>query len=122
MMDITNQNKALEQNNSLLALTHLSQLLSYLTGIGGLVAPLVIWLSTKDTISGMDHHGKAIVNFQLSMLLYSLLSIPAVLLFGLGIISLLFIGVVAFILPIINAIKASRGEVPSYILSIQFIA
>lgn len=108
-------------DTQLLVLTHLSQLLTYVTGFGGLVVPLVLWLTQKDTVDGMDEHGKSIVNFQLSMWLWALLSIPAIFLFGLGILTLIFIGVVSFVLPIVNAIKASNGEPPSYFMTIQFI-
>ncbi|WP_209403183.1 DUF4870 domain-containing protein [Pseudozobellia sp. WGM2] len=121
-MEIINQNKTLETNNQLLVLTHLSQLLTYVTGFGGLLVPLVIWLTTKDSVAGMDEHGKAIVNFQLSMLLFTILSIPAILLLGLGILSLICIGIIAFILPIVNAVKASNGESPSYFMTIRFLS
>ncbi|GHC58641.1 DUF4870 domain-containing protein [Ulvibacter litoralis] len=108
-------------DTQLLVLTHLSQLLTYITGFGGLVVPLILWLTQKDTVDGMDEHGKSIINFQLSMWLWAILSIPAIFLFGLGILSLIFIGVVSFVLPIVNAIKASNGESPSYFMTIQFI-
>ena len=120
-MEIINQNRAMESNNSLLVLTHLSQFLTYVTGFGGLIVPLVIWLTSKDRIIGMDEHGKSIINFQLSILLFAVLSIPAILLFGLGILSLIFIGIIAFVLPVINAIKASNGESPSNFMTIRFI-
>lgn len=115
------QNKALEADDQLLVLTHLSQLLTYVTGFGGLIVPLVIWLTSKDRVAGMNEHGKAIVNFQLSMLLFTILSIPAILVLGLGIVSLIFIGVIAFVLPIVNAVRASNGESPSYFMTIRFI-
>ena len=108
-------------DNQLLVLTHLSQLLTYVTGVGGFIVPLIIWITQKDKVADMDVHGKAIVNFQISILLYSLLAIPAILLFGLGILVLILIGILAFILPIVNAIKASKGEPPSYFGSIEFI-
>ena len=121
-MEIINQNRALENNNQLLVLTHLSQLLTYVTGFGGLVVPLIIWLVTKDSVHGMDEHGKSIVNFQLSMLLFTFLSIPAILLFGLGLLSLIFIAIVAFVVPIVNAVKASNGESPINFMTIRFIS
>ena len=70
----------------------------------------------------MDEHGKAIVNFQLSMLLFALLSIPAILLLGLGILSLILIGIVSFVLPIVNAIRANNGESPTYFMTLRFIS
>ncbi len=121
-MEIINQKSALRTDPQLLVITHLSQLLTYVTGFGGLIVPLILWASSKDSVIGMDEHGKAIVNFQLSMLLFTILSIPAILLMGLGILSLIFIGIIAFVLPIVNAIKASNGESPSYFMTIRFIS
>ena len=69
----------------------------------------------------MNEHGKSIINFQITLLLIAVLSIPAILLFGLGILSLIYVGIIGFILPIINAIKASNGEPPSYFSTIRFI-
>ena len=109
-------------DNQLLVITHLTQLLTYLTGFGGLIVPLIIWVTQKDNVEEMDVHGKAIINFQLSIIVYSILSIPLILFFGLGIVTLILIGILAFVLPIINAIKASNGELPSYPLSINFVS
>lgn len=119
-MEVINRN-GLRTDNGLLVITQLSQLLTYVTGFGGLIVPLVLWLTQKDKIEGMDDHGKQIVNFQLTMLLFAILSIPAIFLLGLGILSLIFICVVGFILPIVNAVKASNGEDPSYFATIKFI-
>lgn len=104
-----------------LVLTHLSQLLTFITGFGGLVVPLVLWLVKKDEIQDMDEHGKSIVNFQLSIILLAIISIPCILLFGLGILMLIVIGITSFVLPIVNAIKANNGESPSYFMTIRFL-
>ncbi|WP_010517315.1 DUF4870 domain-containing protein [Croceivirga radicis] len=113
--------KAMRKDNTLLAITHLSQLLHYVTGFGGFIVPLILWLASKNDVEGMDEHGKSIINFQLSMLLYIFISIPAILLFGLGILSLIFVGILGFVLPIVNAVKAANGEAPSQFLTIRFI-
>ena len=105
----------------LLTLTHLSQLLSYVTGCGGLIVPLVIWLTQKDKVEGMDEHGKSIVNFQITLLLLAVISVPGILLFGLGILGLIYVGIIGFIMPIVNAVRASNGESPSYFSTIRFI-
>lgn len=109
-------------DNQLLVITHLAQLLTYVTGFGGLIVPLVIWATQKDRVEGMDVHGKAILNFQISILIYSIVSIPLIFLFGLGILTLIVIGILALVLPIINAVKASNNELPSYPLSLNFIS
>ncbi|MGB5170837.1 DUF4870 domain-containing protein [Eudoraea sp.] len=104
-----------------LVLTHLSQLLSYVIGFGGFIVPLIIWGSSRNTIKDMDEHGKAIINLQLSLFLYIIISIPAILLLGLGILSLIATGILGFVLPIVNAVRASNGESPSYFLTIPFV-
>jgi uncharacterized Tic20 family protein len=109
-------------DNQLLMITHLSQLLSYITGFGGFVVPLILWLTKKDEVAGMDEHGKSILNFQITMLLLACISIPFIFAFGLGILSLIFVGVVSFVLPIVNAVKASNGESPSLFCTYPFVS
>jgi hypothetical protein len=113
---------AKRQDNQLLVITHLCQLLTCITGFGGLIVPLILWATQKDKVDGMDAHGKAIINFQISIIIYSILSIPLILLFGLGILVLIFIGILALVMPIVNAVKASNGELAKYPLSFKFIS
>ncbi|WP_019671503.1 DUF4870 domain-containing protein [Eudoraea adriatica] len=119
-MEVVNQT-SMRTDRQLLVITHLTQLLSYVIGFGGLIAPLIIWLSSRNSVEGLDAHGKAIFNLQLSLILYIVLSIPAILLFGLGIITLIGAGILGFVLPIVNAVRASNGESPSYFMTIPFI-
>lgn len=109
------------ENRTLLAATHLSQLLDFVTGIGGLIVPLIIWLTQKDSIIAMDENGRAIINFRISMFIYVLVCIPLILLFGLGLLGFAILGIGYFIFPIINAVKASNGEAPYYPLSMKFV-
>ena len=111
----------MRKDNQLIVITHLSQLLDFITGFGGFIIPLILWLTNKEKVYTMDEHGKSIINFQLSMLIYAIISIPLILALGLGILLLIGIGLICLIFPIINAIKASKGEAPHYPLSISFI-
>ena len=112
----------MREDNQLIVITHLSQLVTFVLGFGSLIIPLVLWATQKDRIYKMDEHGKEIVNFQLSILIYVIISIPLILVFGLGILFLILIGILSFVVPIINAIKASNGEIPKYPLSLNFIS
>jgi len=109
------------ENRQLLVLTHLSQLLDIVTGFGGFIVPLVLWLTQRETIMNMDENGKSIINFQISMFLYILICIPLILLLGIGILGIIAIAVLCFVFPIVNAIKVSNGEKPHYPLSIKFV-
>ncbi|MDB4065164.1 DUF4870 domain-containing protein [Flavobacteriaceae bacterium] len=112
----------MKENRQLLVFTHLSQLLDFVTGIGGFIVPLIIWLVKKDEVFDMDRHGKAIINFRISMFLYLLICIPFVLLFGLGLLGFIAIGLFYIIFPIINAVRASNNQQPNYPLSIKFLS
>ncbi len=65
------------------SLIHLSALTKYFIPFGNYVLPIVLWGSRKDSSEFINHNGKQVLNFQLSMLLYSILllivSIPTLL-------------------------------------------
>lgn len=112
----------MREDNQLLVITHLSQLLDYVTGFGGFIVPLILWLTNKDRVYTMDEHGKAIMNFQISIFIYCIISIPLIFLFGLGIVTLILTAIIALVFPIINAVKASQGEAPNYPFSLPIIS
>ncbi|NNC70283.1 MAG: DUF4870 domain-containing protein [Flavobacteriaceae bacterium] len=111
----------MRKNNQLLVVTHLSQLLDLVTLIGGFLVPFILWILKKNEISDMDEHGRSIINFRLSMIIYTIFCIPLILFFGLGLLGFLVLGVFYFIFPIINAIKASNGEQPYYPFSMRIV-
>lgn len=111
----------MKKNKELLVITHLSQLLDFVSGIGGFVVPLILWLVKKDEVLGMDQQGKDILNFRISMFVYVLLCIPMIIFFGLGIIGLIVLSILYLVMPILNAIRVSNNEEPNYPFSIQFI-
>jgi len=53
--------------------THLSTLTQYFIPFGNYIFPIVIWSSYKDKSEYVNHHGKQALNFQLSLLLYTLI-------------------------------------------------
>ena len=53
--------------------THLSTLSQYIIPFGYYIFPLIIWTNYKDKSEFADHHGKQTLNFQLSLLLYTLI-------------------------------------------------
>jgi uncharacterized Tic20 family protein len=55
--------------------THLSTLTQYFIPFGNYIFPIILWSTKKDDSEFVDHHGKQVLNFQLSLLLYSLLLI-----------------------------------------------
>ncbi|RKT00107.1 DUF4870 domain-containing protein [Flavobacterium sp. 123] len=52
--------------------THLSTLSQYVIPFGNYIIPIIIWTTNKDKSEFVDHHGKQTLNFQLSLLVYTL--------------------------------------------------
>ncbi|MCK5781604.1 MAG: DUF4870 domain-containing protein [Flavobacteriales bacterium] len=111
----------MKEDRQFLMLTHLSQLAGLvLPSAGSLIVPLVLWMSKKDEIYDLDRQGKDIVNFQLSMFIYSLVSL-VLLIVGIGFIMLLVIWFISILFPVINAINVNNGKPYSYPLTIQLL-
>lgn len=53
--------------------THLSTLSQYIIPFGNYIFPILLWTSYKDKSEFVNHHGKQTLNFQLSLLLYTLI-------------------------------------------------
>ena len=60
-----------EKNTS--ALIHLSTLTQYIFPFGNYIFPIIIWSSKKNDSEFVDYNGKQVLNFQLSMFLYTLI-------------------------------------------------
>lgn len=103
------------------AITHASALVGLLgNGIGFLLAPLLIWLIKRNDHPFLDDQGKEAVHFQITMLLAAIVGgILTVVLVGFVI--LLAVAILAVIMPIVAAIKASEGERYRYPLTLRLI-
>ncbi|HWL10892.1 MAG TPA: DUF4870 domain-containing protein [Planctomicrobium sp.] len=98
---------------------HLSQLANFVVPLGGIVAPIVIWQVQKDKMPSLDEHGKIVVNWMLSLLIYFMIAFALVfVLIGFAVMAVL--GALAVVFPIIGGIKANQGEVWRYPGSIRF--
>lgn len=112
----------MRQDKQLLVITHLSQLITLVTGFGSLLLPLVLWLTQKEKVYEMDTHGKNIINFQLSLIVWCIICVPLILLFGLGLLGFAILGIISIIFPIVNAVRVSRGEAAIYPFTFTFIS
>ncbi len=89
-------------------LAHLAGLLGFLLapGVGNVIGPLVVWLLKRDAGEFVDDQGREALNFQLTMLLYGLISS---LLCLIGIPFVLVVYVCGLVFSIIGAVKSSEG-------------
>ena len=101
-------------------LMHLSQFAGAIIPFGGLAMPLVMWLTNNKNSETVDAHGKNIMNWIISMVIYVIASFILTFVF-IGIITMIAVGILAIVFPIIGAVKANRGEIWKYPLSIPFI-
>jgi uncharacterized protein len=100
-------------------LLHLASLLGLAVPFGGLIGVLLVWQIKKVEFPELDAHGKEAMNFQLSMMIYAVVSFILIF-FIIGIFLLFVLGLVWLILPIISAVQANDGKLWSYPLCIPF--
>jgi uncharacterized Tic20 family protein len=102
-------------------LCHASALLGFFfPWAGHILAPLIVWLVKRGDSPEIDAHGKESVNFQLSMLIYSVISgILCLVLIGFVLLAILHVLNVVFV--IIASIRASEGNFYRYPLTIRFL-
>ncbi len=101
---------------------HLSALVGFVgVPFGHLFGPLVVWLLKRDDHPFVDDQGREALNFQISVLLYSLASGLMILCFCLGIPLLLLIQVFNFLSIVVAAVKAGEGKPFRYPLCLRFL-
>lgn len=100
---------------------HLSALAMY-TGIilVNIAGPWVIWIIKKNEYASVDKHGKASMNFQISMMIYKIMCIPFMFIL-VGFPMLFALVVINLVCVILASVKASNGGFFKYPISIKFI-
>lgn len=72
-----------KQEKNYASMIHLSLLTKYFIPFGNYILPVVLWGSKKNESEFVDHNGKQALNFQLSMLLYTvtllIVTVPTIL-------------------------------------------
>lgn len=105
---------------SFIVFMHVSQFAGYIAPLLGFILPMVMWLTNKDRSMLIDEHGKNIVNWLISVIIYAMIS--AILVFVIvGIVTLIALGILAIVFPIIGAVRASNDSFFKYPLTIKFI-
>ena len=99
---------------------HLSHLAGFVVPFAGWIAPILIWQLKKAEMPALDPHGKVVVNWILSELIYATVCIILIFVV-IGIPLLIVVALLGVIFPIIGGIKANDGVVWQYPLSIRFL-
>lgn len=110
-----------ERNHALW--TQLSLVLAFVPGVGTVLAigaTLLLWLMKRDTSRFVDDHGREVMNFQISLLIYSIVCLPLYfILIGIPIILAVYIAAVVGLIR--GAVAAHRGDVFRYPICLRFI-
>ncbi|WP_193432810.1 DUF4870 domain-containing protein [Microbulbifer mangrovi] len=107
------------EKNTYLMLMHLSQLAGFCVPGAGFVLPIVMWAVNKDHSEEIDKHGKVILNWMISALIYSVILFILVFVI-VGIFGFFILLLLDIIFVLIGAVNASEGKLWKYPLSIQF--
>lgn len=99
---------------------HLATLLGWIIPFGDLILTFIVWNTYRGSSEFINNHGKEAVNYQISFYIWTMI-------FGLlaciwiGIPFLIILAIIDITIPIIAAVKASKGEIYRYPLIFRFI-
>ena len=114
---------AADDERSYAMFMHLALLGHMVLSVFAIIAPIIMWNIKKDDSPFLDDHGREVVNFQISLIIYSILSVPlGIITCGLGFI-VLPIGI--YVLGLVGMVKAAtaanRGEFYRYPMTIRMV-
>ena len=101
-------------------LCHFSVFSMFVFPFGNILAPLIIWLIKKEEISFVENQSKEVLNFQISITIYLIVSALLIIIL-VGIPLFIGIGIFNIVITIIAAIKANDGKNYRYPINLRII-
>lgn len=104
-------------------IAHLSALAGYVFSIGALnfAGPLIVWLLKREEMPFVDDQGKESLNFQITVLLLLIISVPLCFVI-IGFVLLPIFWIFGFIFTIIGGLKAQEGKTYRYPFTMRLIS
>ncbi|MDE0839592.1 MAG: DUF4870 domain-containing protein [Kiritimatiellae bacterium] len=99
---------------------HFSLLAGGLIPGAGLIVPIILWQLKKNEMPIIDEHGKIVVNWIISLVIYGVVCLILTLAL-VGIFGFIALGLMSVIYAIVGGIKANNGEVWNYPGSLKLI-
>ena len=99
---------------------HLSLLFGIVIPFAGLLVPLFVWFTKKDSSSYAHCQGLEMINFLINIFIFALGTVLLCVLV-VGVLLVVPVLLFAFIMPIIAAVKCSKGNDFSYPIIYRFI-
>ena len=105
---------------------HLAALSAFITGVGGIIGPLVVWLIKRDTMPFAGEQAKEALNFNITVAIaMCVLLLFTIMTFGLGALLAwplaVAVGIAWFVLTIIAALKANEGVAYRYPFTLRLV-
>ena len=101
-------------------LCHFSTYIGFIFPFGNIIVPLIIWLSKREDLPLVEDQGREVLNFQISMTIYFIISgILCIILIGIPI--LIGLIIFDFIITIVAAISANDGQYYRYPINLKLI-
>ena len=94
--------------------------LTHLSIFVGFLGPIILWLIFKESHPRVNLAGRAVLNFQISLLLWAILGIILAFV-GIGFLILWALAICTFIFPILAAVRTNEGKDYKYPLTIDFL-
>jgi len=102
--------------------SHLSPFLGLLAGGLMFLGPLIMYLVFKDRGQFVRHHAAETLNFQLTMWIGLIISVPLILVFLIGFVLMGAILLLMLVCHILGAVAASEGREYHYPFTIRFVS
>lgn len=101
-------------------LCHLSAFAGLIVPLGGILAPLIIWLIKKDEMPFVNDQGKESINFQITLFVAAIICM--ILMFiGIGFLLIVALAIYGVIMIIIASIRANEGTYYRYPYALRLI-
>jgi len=101
-------------------LVHAAAFAGALVPFGMILGPFIVWIIKKPESALVDRHGRAAMNFHISMLIY-FIGAAILILVVIGVVLLIALVIFWFVMVIVATIRAADGRDPGYMLSIEFL-
>jgi uncharacterized protein len=107
-------------------LGHLSAFSAFITGIGCVLGPLIVWLIKRDTMPFAGEQAKEALNFNITVIIAAIgLWVLTIITLGIGLLLTVPLGLALFVawlvLTIVAAVKANGGEHYRYPFTLRLV-
>jgi uncharacterized Tic20 family protein len=99
---------------------HLAAFSGFIIPLGFILGPLIVWLMKRDEYPAVEKHGKAALNFQISMTIYFIISVLLAFIV-IGYVFLVALVIMEIVFVVLASIKAQEGGFYEYPLTIHFV-